>query len=223
MAIDASLRDFFAEPMPFWCTLTGSMRSKNGMESVMDWMALQQGDAQAVEQWFRNHADALYTFVFHRLGCDRDLAKDVVQETFLTALQKIDRFDPQRGTMMVWLTYHARNVMRTVFRERGHRADIEAWEQLENKLQSSYMELALTPLPQEVLERQETAELVRLTLTSIPGNYRAALLQHHCQKKTLCEIGVSLGISEAAVKSMLHRARLAFRQAFETFVCSGVK
>jgi RNA polymerase sigma-70 factor, ECF subfamily len=193
------------------------MRSKNEMESTTDWTALRQGDARAVERWFRDHADPLYTFVFQRLGRDRDLARDVVQETFLTALQQIDRFDPQRGAMMTWLTYIARNAMRTALRRRGRQADFDAWEQLESGLQSSYAELALTPLPQEVLERQETVELVRLTLTSIPGNYRAALLQHHCQQKTLREIGASLGISDKAAKSMLHRARLAFRRAFEAF------
>ncbi|MHC4758702.1 MAG: RNA polymerase sigma factor, partial [Planctomycetota bacterium] len=78
----------------------------------------------------------------------------------------------------------------------------------------AYELIATEPLPDEILEREETAELVRMTLTNIPGNYKVVLTEHYYQQKALREIAVSMGVSEGAVKVMLHRARGAFKAAF---------
>ena len=54
---------------------------------------------EAVERWFLSHANLVYTFVYYRVGRDAALAEEVVQETFLRALQEIERFEPRRGSM----------------------------------------------------------------------------------------------------------------------------
>jgi len=69
-------------------------------------------------------------------------------------------------------------------------------------------------LPEEIMEREETGELVRMTLANIPGNYKQVLKEHYYYQKALKEIAKSREISEGAVKVMLHRARDAFRVTF---------
>jgi len=44
-----------------------------------------------------------------------ELAEDVTQETFLTALNRIEDFDPDRGAMLPWLPYMARNCARKAY------------------------------------------------------------------------------------------------------------
>ena len=46
---------------------------------------------------------------------------------------------------------------------------------LDRELLRSYQRIALEPLPEEVLARQETRDLVLETLATIPGNYRQVL------------------------------------------------
>ncbi len=184
-----------------------------------DLLLLRNRQPQVVERWFLEHADAVYTFVFYRVGKDQELATDVVQETFVTALRKIEQYDPRRGAMFAWLTYLARNCIRAALKQKSrYETYAEFWDGIDRKLVAAYRELATAPLPEEVLEQQETTELVQMAMANIPGHYQRALTQRYYQQQSLEEIARAEGMTAGAVKSLLHRARLAFKTAFQTFV-----
>ena len=135
----------------------------------------------------------------------------------MDALGKLEAFDPERGSMPTWLCLLSRNRIRRALRERGRfRADAETWERIDGRLRAAYRELDSSPLPDDALERQETAELVRMALANLPENYRSALRQRYYEQRTLEQIATLGGTTEGAVKSLLHRARLAFKAAFQT-------
>lgn len=170
---------------------------------------------EAVEKWFRTYSDSLYTFTYYRVGKNADVAAEVVQETFVQALRKINNYDAQRGSMLVWLTYLCKNNIRRALRcRRRHLSYEQVWRKIDHCLLQAYELIATDPLPHEILERQETAELVRMTLANIPGNYKSVLTERYYYQKALREIATSMGVSEEAVKVMLHRAREAFRVTF---------
>ncbi len=172
-------------------------------------------DTEAVKKWFLAYSDTLYTFVYYRVGKDSDIAAEVVQETFVQALRKIANYDSQRGSMLVWLTYLCKNHIKKALRAKYRHISYEqVWQEIDQCLLQAYELIATEPLPDELLEREETAELVRMTLANIPGNYKVVLTEHYYQQKALREIAVSMGVSEGAVKVMLHRARGAFKAAF---------
>ncbi len=182
---------------------------------ALDVEAIRQRDPRAVEQWFRTHADQLYTFVFYRVGKDSEVAADIVQETFLTALERIDRYDPDRGVMPVWLMYLARNIIRTANRHRrriaGHQ---ETWDRIDARLASGLLDLADQADPSDTIEREETIELVQMTLAQLPERYRWALVEHYHEGRSLADMANGSETTESALKSVLHRARAAFRTAF---------
>lgn len=183
--------------------------------------SLRRREPRAVERWFLQHADALYTFVYYRVNRDETLAEDVVQETFLTALGKIEAFDPERGAMLPWLTYTARNCIRAALRRRGLLKTVgDSWDRIDGRLAAAFKELDSAPLPDELLERRETAELVQMALANIPEKYRTALRGHYCGNRSLEQIAAAEGTTASAVKSLLHRARLAFKAAFQTIADS---
>ena len=188
------------------------------MDTLFDQSDLQRllsRDADAVEKWFGTYCDMLYTFAYYRVGKDADAAAEVVQGTFVQALRKIENYDSRRGSMSVWLTYLCKNNIKKALRARRRGISYErVWQEIDRSLVRAYELIATEPLPEEVLERQETAELVRMTLANIPGNYKLVLTEHYYQQKGLKEIAVSMGISEGAVKVMIHRAREAFKAAF---------
>ncbi len=172
-------------------------------------------DAEAVEKWFHAYSNTLYTFVYYRVCKDADMAAEVVQETFVQALRKIDNYDPQRGGMLTWLTYLCKNNIRKALRARRRHISYEQfWQEIDQYLLRAYELMATELLPDEIIEKQETAEFVRMTLANIPGNYKSVLTEHYYQQKALKEIAVSMGISEGAAKVMLHRARNAFKMTF---------
>jgi RNA polymerase sigma-70 factor (ECF subfamily) len=117
--------------------------------------------------------------------------------------------------MLTWLTLLSRNCIRRALRQRRrYRTDGEAWERIDERLAAAFRQIEASPLPDEVLEKQETAELVQMALSNLPDGYRKALTLHYCEQRSLQEIASARGSTEGAVKSLLHRARLAFRSAF---------
>lgn len=182
---------------------------------------LHNRDPDTIDAWFRQYSDALYNFIYYRVAQDAEVAADVVQETFLEGIRKIRRYDPERGTMFTWLTYMSRNHIKRARRNADRQVPIaEDWEQLDATLARAYKSLAIEPLPDEILQRSELTALVQATMSSIPTNYRQALNEYYYEKKSARDVGTSLGITEGAAKSLLHRARQAFKTAFETFVDS---
>jgi RNA polymerase sigma-70 factor (ECF subfamily) len=140
------------------------------------------------------------------------MAIEVTQETMVKALSSIHEFDPRRGTMLAWLTTLSRNVIRAHLREQA--SVFPNAPAIQADLVILYQQIATLPLPDEVLEKKETADLVRATLTTIPGNYNQVLCDFYFRDMDLKAISRARNLSESAVKSLLHRARIAFRETF---------
>ena len=180
-----------------------------------DVRAAQAGDRGAIERFYDANVDGLYAFVFYRVGRDAALAEDVVQETFAKALARTTDYDPNRGSPASWLAVLSRNVIRDHLREH-RRADqlLETWERIDATLAQTFAAMAERPLPGEVLERAETRDLVHMAIANLPEQYRSALTRKYVDGESLESLAGELGISVDAAKSLLARARRAFRETF---------
>ncbi len=179
--------------------------------------AAQGGDADAIGQLYDQHVDGLYAFVYYRVGRDADLAEDVVQATFARALDRSTAFDPDRGSFGSWLTTLSRNVIRDHLR--AHRrtdAVADRWERIDASLAQLYDALEQSPLPGDILARAETRDLVHMTIAHLPGPYRTALTGKYVDGKSLDDLALELDLSVDAAKSLLARARRAFKETFTT-------
>src|ERR1700744_1714788 len=68
-------------------------------------------------QWVATHADYLYAYAISRIN-DEEQAKDVVQETFLAALEKVNSFEG-KSSERTWLTAILRNKIVDVYRKKS--------------------------------------------------------------------------------------------------------
>jgi RNA polymerase sigma-70 factor (ECF subfamily) len=187
------------------------------MTGSADLESAQQGDRTAIGRFYDAHVEGLYAFVFYRVGRDQTLAEDVVQETFTLALAKRASYDPARGSVGSWLTVLSRNVIRDHLR--AHRKSDElqqTWERVDATLAQVFAAMAERPLPGEVLERAETRDLVHMAVANLPEQYRTALTRKYVDGESLETLSRELGISVDATKSLLARARRAFRDTFAT-------
>jgi RNA polymerase sigma-70 factor (ECF subfamily) len=179
--------------------------------------AAQAGDTSAIGRFYDEHVDGLYAFVFYRVGRDATLAEDVVQETFAAALSKQAEYDPERGSVKSWLTVLSRNVIRDHLRAHKRSDELAtAWDRIDATLAQNFAAMAERPLPGEVLERAETRDLVHMAIANLPEQYRNVLTRKYCDGETLETLAAELGISIDATKSLLARARRAFRDTFST-------
>jgi RNA polymerase sigma-70 factor, ECF subfamily len=181
------------------------------------------GDDAALVELYERHVDGLWRFVFCRVGRDPVLCEDVVQETLLVALERSvpsgahgwARFDPERGSLGGWLCGLSRNVIRRHLREiqRGHELGA-LWERIDANLVQTFSNLDKVPLGDEVLAREETRDLVQMTIANLPDDYRDALERKYLRGESLRELAAAHECSESAAKSMLARARRAFKEVF---------
>jgi len=172
------------------------------------------GEAAAAETLLAEHLDPLYRFVHWRLGGDEHGVEDLVQETFLSALEGMDGFDG-RSSLHTWLCAIAKNKIRAARRLRAPVSLEQALEEADPAIDAILAEIAREPLPDHALDRAETRDLVGATLSSLPPEYARALVQKYVEGKSLSELARSRGKGEKAVESLLTRARTAFARVFE--------
>jgi len=191
--------------------------SKERSEDASLVSALVRGDDGASDRLVSEHADAVFEFILYRAGRQRDIAEDLAQETLLTALDRIDRFDG-RSSLRTWLLGIAKNKVRESLRARRARPLSEILVSSDDEVLTHLARIESEPLPDDALEREETRAFVGATLASLPESYRTALTERYIVGRTVPETALAQGRAVKAAESTLHRARRAFRDAFTALV-----
>ncbi len=143
-------------------------------------------------QIYREHTGPLYAYVSRRVGGDRTLAEDIVQDAWLRA---VDHW-PRRGTPdhpRAWLMRVARNLLVSHFRRRRPTPVDPAELDLEADTYSP--------------ETPATAALVSWGLARMRRGQAAMLEAFYFDGKSTREIAEERGLSERAVEGRLRRAR----------------
>ena len=154
------------------------------------------GDELAFRHLYRRHTPRLYLLVLRFVGGIEADAEDVVQETWLKAVEALRRFRWE-ASFGSWLTSIGLNVAREALRRRGRRGE-ETWN-----------DEADLPAPAP-LDRVESVDLDR-AIRGLPDGYRTVLLLHDVEGIRHEEIAAMLSITPGTSKSQLHGARRALR------------
>ncbi|MDP2269957.1 MAG: RNA polymerase sigma factor [Archangium sp.] len=159
----------------------------------------------APEAVVRAHRPAVLRLLT-RLTHDASLAEDLTQETFVTALQHADSWRGE-GTLRGWLMSIARS--RWLMSKRAPAARHQPVDEVSLEtlgLQAGWG----SPLDPEVLTAQlEQRERLEQALAALDDEAREVLTLRELEELSGEETAQALGLSLAAMKSRLHRARLA--------------
>ncbi len=173
---------------------------------------LRAGSDDAYETLVRATSARLLAVARRIVGSDEE-ARDVVQESFLSAFKALDGFEGQ-ARLSTWL--HRIVVNKALMRLRTRKRKPE--ESIEPMLPSFkedghqvHQAVEWSDGADVVLERAETRAFVRSQIDRLPDTYRTVLLLRDIEELNTPETAVMLGISENAVKIRLHRARQALR------------
>ncbi len=176
-----------------------------------------EGDAEAVRRLAHHALEPLFRFCFYRVGKNRHLCEEVVQQTLFVALRSLDRYEPSRsdGDLMPWLSGLARNEIRRVLARENRGSSLETlWERIDEDLRAIFAAVDSEPFPDEALVREETREMVNATMSQLPTHYREALEAKYVDDRSVREIATVVAMTEKATESLLTRARRAFRETF---------
>jgi RNA polymerase sigma-70 factor (ECF subfamily) len=170
------------------------------------------GDYQAFEFLVTRYEAKVYRLAIRMLRNPQD-AEDALQETFLQVFRGLPGFEG-RSQFSTWLFRLATNVC--LMRIRHRETEPSKLLPLEDYLpkleegESSQM-VDWADRPEDALLSKESREQMMGALDKLPPEYRAVFILRDIEGFSNAETGESLGISIAAVKSRLHRARLALR------------
>ena len=154
------------------------------------------------------------------IGCPA--VTDVVQETFLAAARSAVNFDPERGSLRIWLYGIARRQIALYYRKQDPKiilARIKKWWASLDGDKIDWIN-AKEDTPPEVLQARELAALVRFALIKLPAEHQTLLLAKYVDGQTVKKIAADFDCSEVALTSKLARARKMFRVAFGKLIQS---
>ena len=177
---------------------------------------LRQGDGDALQQLYLRYVDRLYSLIFHQVGRNKAVAEDIVQETFIAALNSADKFRG-RSQFYTWLCSIAHHKITDFYRQQGRQnKHAEPPSKIAAKEIEQIAESEPTILSK--IESQETQQTVEQALSRLPLDYRQALLFKYVEQMPVSEISLVMRRTPKSVEGLLTRARQTLRA---TLVKSG--
>jgi len=175
---------------------------------------VRSGDHEAFYDLVRPHERGIYLAALSIVHNDAD-AEEVIQETILKAFKAIGRFR-EEAKFSTWIFQIAINESRMKLRkDRRHLYD-SLDEPVKGEEQGDYIPRDFADwreIPSEALENARLREALAKALASLSPKYRQVLVLRDIEHLNIAETAKVIGISEAAVKTRLLRARLQMRDA----------
>jgi RNA polymerase sigma-70 factor (ECF subfamily) len=182
---------------------------------------LKNGDPSAAQQLVDVFGDRVYGLSLRILASEED-AKEATQETFLNIWRKWDTFR-EKSKFSSWVYRISANQAYMKLRKKLKRNKEISFDQLGpqnhsgNKLGIDSIAGKSVP-PDKAMERDELRKLIEKAVNSLKPGYRTAYFLKDIEGMSLHEIADAMNLSEPAVKSRVHRARLAVRKKLKTYM-----
>ncbi|NLF50999.1 MAG: sigma-70 family RNA polymerase sigma factor [Leptolinea sp.] len=164
----------------------------------------------ALTELFETYADPIYRLAIQLVG-DPAVAEDVVQETFISAITHRNSFEG-RSKISSWLYRIAYNAALGRFRARHEEPlpEDEPDDEISIPMPRSLVEWTMTP--EQMQADSEAAEYLQKAVQSLPIKYRVVFFLRDMEDQSTEQTAEVLGLTVAAVKVRLHRARFALRE-----------
>ena len=186
-----------------------------------------EGSHDALEGLYDRHAQAVFATAL-RVSRDREIAAEVVQDTFLTLWNRAELFDPSRGALSSWLTSIARNRAIDRLRAAGRHdraATFSSFGGAEADDHSTVEWLTSTgdlvgaagpePGPEVALADKETREAIQDAVASLSPLERSVIELAYGAGLSQSEIAAQLGWPMGTVKTRTRRALRHIRERLE--------
>ncbi|MFH1616132.1 MAG: sigma-70 family RNA polymerase sigma factor [Planctomycetota bacterium] len=170
-----------------------------------EWQKIAQGCPDAWRNLLDEQIPILYA-MFMKRRPNFSLAEELTQKTIFDAVKAKAGYDPSRGSPQQWLFGIAKNNLALEARKRA------AAPKLDGDITTYLHAIDKQPLPDEILERKETAVMVRAALNRLDAADQAVLRAKYLDDLSARDIAGKMGKTEKAVHSLLYRARSALKR-----------
>ncbi len=179
----------------------------------------QGGDMNAFEELVGRHEEKVYGLALRMTRSEADAA-EITQDTFLSAYQHLSEF---RGEAAFGSWVHRIAANNALMRLRRQKVldivsdDLAGPEFTERGSLAEAPESDWSRRADDKILDDELGRAIQEATDALPEGYREVFLLKDVEGLSYEEISEMVGISVPAVKSRLHRARLALREAIDAF------
>ncbi len=164
------------------------------------------GDRDAFGQLYERYAERIFNYIYYRTGNVHD-AEDLTARVFQRAMNHIKNYTDRGAPFAAWLYRIAHNLVANWHRDRSRKQEIPLDD------------LPILPSkgdhPEKNLVRSQEQEALLRIIRTLPSERQTLLILKFVEDMSNAEIGVIMGRSEGAVKSLYHRTLLALRDQLQ--------
>lgn len=141
---------------------------------------------------------------------DRDLAKEVVSQTFISIWEKIDQYNP-KFNFSTWVYAIAKNAALGIIKTHNKTVSFDQYSYNHSKLLQTYNPVfnmnteVMGPTPEEITQQLIDASMLAINQLSEP--YKTVMIEREINQKQLNDIADDLGWNLSTVKTRLRKAR----------------
>lgn len=180
---------------------------------------LKTGDATAFDELVTNYSSNIYALLM-RLTEDEEEARDLTQDTFLSALRSIKNFRGE-ADLKTWLYRIAVNESRNRFRwwKRRNKSSIISLD-AENSFSQTPLSETISDSannPEVETLRREREQALRKALSELSANFREVIVLRDIEGLSYEEVATALETNVGTVKSRIARGREELRKKLSGF------
>ncbi len=161
------------------------------------------GDADAFGALYLSHLDAIYRYIYFRVG-DTEGAKDLTEQVFLNAWEALSGYRQRGSQFASWLYRIAHNV---VVDQHRRQKPIVSTSLLEREVRESEQSTALD----QVIKAEEAAALAS-AIAQLPENQQQVIVLRFIEGLRHAEVARIMDKSEGACRVIQHRALTALNR-----------
>jgi RNA polymerase sigma-70 factor (ECF subfamily) len=165
-----------------------------------------QGNLEAFGVLYEKYVERIFNYVYYRTGNVHD-AEDLTARVFYRAMHHIRTYTDRGVPFSAWLYRIAHNLVANWHRDRSRHQEIPLSD-------APTIHYKGEPPEVVVIQNQERDSLLRL-IRNLPAERQHLLILKFLEHMSNAEIGLTMGRSEGAVKSLYHRTLLVLRDELE--------
>jgi len=159
-------------------------------------------DAEAFGLLYERHVRRIYNYIFYRTGNHHD-AEDLTARVFQRALRHVGTYQDKGVPFSAWLYRIAHNLVANWHRDRSRRPTVP--------LEDDWLPGGGGPQPEAMAVASDEQRRLMDAVRRLPEDRQQLLILKFVERLSNAEIGLIMGRTEGAVKSLYHRTLNALR------------
>jgi RNA polymerase sigma-70 factor (ECF subfamily) len=153
-------------------------------------------DVEAFGLLYERHVRRIYNYIYYRTGNHHD-AEDLTARVFQRALRHVGNFEDKGVPFSAWLYRIAHNLVANWHRDRSRRPTVP--------LEDHLLPPGSGPYPEAAAVASEEQRFLMEAVRRLPEDRQQLLILKFVERLSNAEIGVIMGRTEGAIKSLYHR------------------